>query len=121
MQGTVNYQRLLDEDILLIEGTGMLSPSDMRAQMSEFLPVLDQLRRRAGIARVALDLSGAHVQTLPTAEVLQQLSDQLYKAGDRVALICPSALVRMQTKRASGVPFELLDDRETAIAWLKAG
>lgn len=120
MQGTFNYQRLLDEDILLVEGTGMLSPSDMAARMSELVPVLDQLRRRAGIARVALDLSDARVQSAPTAEVLAQLSDQLYKPGDRLALICPSALVRMQVKRASGMPFEPFDDQDSAIAWLKA-
>ena len=72
--------------------------------------------------RVLGDLTDFPVQPGPIAEQMQKIQEASAQLGvERMALVIPSALVRLQFRRVSAaLVIEFFDDRESALAWLRA-
>ena len=105
--------------ILILERTGFWSPGDADQHFSALAAQLSRQRRRHGRARVLVDLNAVSVQAKEVTKNIQQGAAQAYKAGDRVALVTKSALVRLQLQRITGpaetMAFETMD---AALRWL---
>lgn len=91
---------------------------------SEFLETLAQQVRTArandGAVHVLVDARELAVQTLDVSPTYPEADEEIYRAGDRIAVVCTSALTKMQLQQslrvASVAYFPSVAEAE---AWLR--
>jgi len=106
---------------ILVTGKGLWTPDQIETHFRKLEADLHAMRKRAGAARVLVDLGEANVQTAEVAEQMHHWTARIYQARDRVAVICQTALLAMQIKhRVKVYNRRIFPDREAAMAWLLA-
>ncbi|MBO9574320.1 MAG: hypothetical protein J7494_01155 [Sphingobium sp.] len=104
---------------ILVTGSGLWTPDQVETHFRKLDGDLRVVRRRAGVARVLVDLGKAKVQTAEAAERMHHWTARIYRAGDQVAVICETALLAMQIKHQAKIyNRRIFPDREAAMAWL---
>jgi hypothetical protein len=104
--------------IIVVEGSGLNTSGGIDAYFAELEPVLVRERRRSGIARVLLDLRRTFVNPPEIASQIRQLSESVFRSGDRVAVVNLTALLRLQAKRVEIPHHRIFDDERQARDWL---
>jgi di/tripeptidase len=105
-------------NFLEVKCEAMWSADFAKQHFAEVGPLIANMRRTRGSARVLIDLSSAPVQSLDTITSLSNLSEGTYHTGDRIAVVCDSMLLTMQFRRLTNYPAEFFKSRSDAVAWL---
>lgn len=115
------YDIAYDRDVGIVRILGLQSnrPEDLDSYLALLIDVYRRCRSDHKILRAVVDLRGAPVRTQAIAERLQRSGKELYRTGDRVALVVGSSLFKMQLRRII-VPEiqEIFLDTDEAEAWL---
>ena len=94
-------------------------------QVDRYLDVLERIvtetRARFGRIRVLADLRHAPVRTQEAADRMRAGNLRLYRAGDRIALIVESSLLKMQVRRTLVEYQNIVLSPNAAETWLTAG
>jgi hypothetical protein len=106
---------------LRVLGKGQWSPEFIDGHFGRLKQQIDDLRARAGRARVLVNLTEAMIQPADTAERIRHWTALIYREQDRVAIVLASSLLKSQMRRVSIVADrELFLSETNAIAWLTA-
>ena len=79
---------------------------------------LPSLGVRPGEQVALLDITGFAVQSPPVLAALGEIADRSRTTSRKIALVCSSALLSMQAKRAFP-HLPMFDSRDEALAWLR--
>jgi hypothetical protein len=82
-----------------VRGTGLWSQEDLDHYVASLPSMLASMRRSIGYARVLADLSDANVQTQSMIDQISGFTADLFNTEDRIAIIVPSTLMKMQMRR----------------------
>ncbi len=78
-------------------------------------------RARFGRARVLIDLLKAPIQSQETAARINAGTAKIYRAGDKVALLCTGGLLKLQAKRTTSfAETQIFSSIDEAKNWLLA-
>ncbi|ODT91517.1 MAG: hypothetical protein ABS86_02480 [Sphingobium sp. SCN 64-10] len=122
MQMSSQLSFTIDEPdgIVHVVGVGMWSPEYVVEHFRDLDRALERIRREQGFARVFVDLRAAAVQATQTTQVLGEWTGRVYRDSDRAAVLCASALLAMQIKRAADVRLlATFHEMAPALAWLR--
>ena len=109
------------DGIVRVTGSGLWTVPFIQQHFREFGKVLSDIRRSGGQVRVLVDLRDSAVQTAEAVAELSAATERAYLPQDRVAVMCVSALVAMQVRRASRVDqMATFDDVFAALSWLRS-
>ncbi|MBW4329428.1 hypothetical protein KY084_00860 [Stakelama sp. CBK3Z-3] len=93
-----NWAIALAADRILVEARGAFTEACLAAHFDELARhVADQHER--GCVRALVDLRGARVQPPAVIGLIHRRANELYRDGDRVALITPTSLLKVQLRR----------------------
>jgi hypothetical protein len=107
--------------IVRVIGTGVWTPAYVDAHFVELRAHIDAIRDRGDDVLVLVDLSGSDVQPAATAERIKANTDDLYRPGDRIAVVVGSCLAKMQMRRTVNPSFnEVFVSANAALTWLMA-
>lgn len=119
MDGTLSFTVDHDDGYVVISGGGMWSPAQADEHFRELDRAILKLRREHKQLRVLVDLREASVQTPETVAVMRNWTGRIYRDADRVAVVCATALLALQIKRATDIETRAtFHDMATAEAWL---
>jgi len=88
-----------DLEIIRVSGVGVQRVEDVDRYLAELGRSIAAMRARRGPIRLLADLRHSPVRSQPVAERLRLGNLTLYRAGDRVALLVESSLMKMQLRR----------------------
>lgn len=103
MYGHLSFKADLVDGFVTVSGTGMWSAERAATHFRDLERAILKIRREHGAVRVLVDLHAAAVQTAETAAVVREWTGRIYRAADRVAVVCATALLAMQIKRMADV------------------
>lgn len=122
MNGSLSIEVDHLNGFVTIVGVGMWSPERTETHFRDLERAILKIRREHGKVRVFVDLRGASVQTAETAAVMNIWTRRIYRACDRVAVVCATALLAMQIKRSAEVDvLATFHEIEPARRWMHAG
>jgi hypothetical protein len=105
--------------VLRVTGSGMWSPELTERHFRNLDTALIAMRQRHGLGRTLVDLREASVQTAETAQMMKDWTNRIYRPVDRAAVVCGTALLGMQIRRAAQVhQLATFLDPTPALAWL---
>ena len=108
-----------DDPIIVVTGSGLWTVEQMTAHLGEYRAALLRKRRDGRGARVLVRLEDTGVQLPAVTEVLTSTLRTCHQPGDRVAMIVPGALARMQMRRLlDGGNHAFFESVRDARAWL---
>lgn len=91
--------------ILIVRGSGLWTVAQMEAHFVKFHALIGRIRDRGGMVRALIDLLDVGVQRQDVGNALTRGTRNCYRTGDRVAVIVPSSLAKMQMRRLLNSPF----------------
>lgn len=91
-----------DSQFILVTGHGLWTPSQMDAHLRDYNRLLLQTRRPGRGARVIVNLKDVGIQSPDVTAVLESRTRQYHRDGDRIAMIVPGSLAKMQMRRVLG-------------------
>jgi hypothetical protein len=97
----LSFRYDLAAKIIRITGAGMWTIDYVDVHFAELAVLIDRVRTQNGEVLALVDLSRALVQTAEVAERIHRATARLYGAGDRVALVVQSFLLKAQMKRVT--------------------
>jgi hypothetical protein len=107
--------------IIRVTGRGLWSPDLIDAHFAELREQVERIRRHGDDLLVLVDLIAADVQPAATAERIKANTRNLYRVGDRVAVIVGSFLAKMQLRRTLAPDIhEVFVSANAAMTWLMA-
>lgn len=119
MDGTLSFDINEHDGFATVAGAGMWTPAQAEAHFRDLDRAITRLRRIHGSVRVLVDLREASVQTAETAGVVRNWTGRIYRGVDRVAVVCATALLAMQMKRAADIEtLATFHEIELARAWI---
>lgn len=119
MDGAFSFEIDDRAGAVTVVGSGMWSPERTTAHFVELERAVLKLRRAHGRVRVLVDLRGAAVQTAETAAVVRAWTGRIYRAADRVAVVCATALLALQIRRAADIAtLATFHEIEPARTWI---
>ncbi|MDF7775019.1 hypothetical protein P1X14_07165 [Sphingomonas sp. AOB5] len=121
MPGALTLSYETESRFILVSGNGMWSPRQLDEHLRDFADLVDQLRRQHIRIRVLVDLKDAAIQTPEVTRVLAHGTRDCHRDGDRVALLVPGSLAKMQMRRILGTRHHNYFVSESAARlWLSA-
>ena len=115
----LSFEANLADGFVTVLGAGMWSAERTEAHFRELERTVLKIRREHGSVRVLVDLREASVQTAETAAVMREWTTRIYRVADRVAVVCATALLALQIKRAAdATTLATFHEIEPAIAWI---
>lgn len=117
-----NYKiRIDDRHVIRISDLDVQRLEDVECYLAELEDVIASIRQRYGHVRVLADLRRSPVRTQESAERLRLGNMALYRAGDRVALLVESSLLKIQLRRNLIAEYQnIFTSPEAAEMWLTA-
>lgn len=112
-----------NDGLRLIEArlVGFWSVDDAHRYIAAMSNVLQRARLRSPLLLILVDRTAASVQAAPVLALIQEAVRSHLRSGDRLAIACPSALLRRQVDRTPVPGGSALFDRTAAArAWLLA-
>lgn len=106
--------------ILRINRVGVQQLADVDRYLAVLGDIVRDARLRFGRIRVLADLRNAPIRTQEAAERMRVGNLALYRAGDRVALIVESSLLKMQLRRTLVEYQNIFLSPSAAETWLTA-
>lgn len=106
--------------ILRINRVGVQQLADVDCYLAVLGDIIRDARLRFGRIRVLADLRNAPIRTQEAAERMRVGNLALYRAGDRVALIVESSLLKMQLRRTLVEYQNIFLSPSAAETWLTA-
>ncbi|WP_041391678.1 hypothetical protein [Sphingobium sp. SYK-6] len=85
-------------------GAGLWSPDEAQAHFRALEQTILKLRRERAPVRVLVNLREAAVQTAQTADLMRTWTARIYRAADRVAVVCATTLLALQIRHVANVP-----------------
>lgn len=117
--GTLSFD-VADDGFITVAGSGLWTPERTAEHFRDLERAVLAVRREGKQVRVLVDLRAASVQTAETAAIMQQWTGRIYKVADRVAVVCATALLAMQIKRAANIEtLSTFHEIEPAKAWIR--
>lgn len=111
-----------DSRIVIVSGHGLWTAAQLDAHLRSYADLLTQLRRQGSRVRVIVNLNDVGVQTPEVTQVLARGTSQCHLDGDRIAMLVPTSLAKMQMRRILGTRFHEYFVSETAARlWLASG
>jgi hypothetical protein len=104
MSGALTFEMDDAANLVRVCGTGLWTPEQTLIHFLELHRAILGLRAVRRKVLVVVDLRAAAVQTAETAAAVRDGTARIYRDADYVAIVCSSALVAMQMKRAAQVP-----------------
>jgi hypothetical protein len=102
-------------------GSGFWTAAYVDDHFDQLEICLVDVRRRLGRAKVLVDLRKSPVQAPDVADRIRIRAQQLYGAGDRVAVVVETSLLKMQLRRATdGQKIQNFISIAAAEMWLAA-
>lgn len=119
MDGHLSFEADLAAGFVTVSGSGMWSPARTETHFRELDHVVLKIRREHSSVRVLVDLREASVQTAETAAIVREWTTRIYRTADRVAVVCATALLALQIKRAAHVEtLATFHEIEPAMTWI---
>lgn len=107
--------------ILVFRPTGIYTVGEVATHFEQLRHGLALQRKAGQPAKVLIDLRDAAVQPKETAAYIQEHTDRLYDAGDRVVILVEGPIQTLQMKRvAKGRPYQIVQSLAEAEAYLAA-
>jgi hypothetical protein len=111
-----------DGRLIVSRGTGLWTIEQMTAHFLVYREQLVRSRIAFGRARVLVDMQDVGVQRAEVAAYISRDTRGMYREGDRVAMIVPSSLAKMQMRRVLDSRFHQYFVSENAARnWLAGG
>jgi hypothetical protein len=111
----------LEGDLIVVSGHGLWTAPQMTAHLRRYADMVHRIRRVSGTLRVLVDLQDMGIQTPDVTEILARETARIRRDGDRIAMIVPGSLAKMQMRRVVGVSHhEYFASQEAARAWLSS-
>lgn len=121
MPGALALSYQTESRFILVSGRGMWSPRQLDEHLRDFADLVAQLRRQQIRIRVLVDLKDAAIQTPEVTRVLAHGTRDCHREGDRVAVLVPGSLAKMQMRRILGTHYHNYFVSESAARlWLSA-
>lgn len=122
MDGELSIEVNHRDGLITVLGSRMWSPAQMEAHFRDLERAVLKVRYAHGNVRLLVDLREASVQTADTAAVMHSWTTRVYQPADRVAVVCVSALLALQIKRAANVAsLATFYELEPAMRWVETG
>ncbi len=119
MDGHLSFETDLAAGFVTVSGSGMWSAARAEAHFRELEHTILKIRREHGSVRALIDLREASVQTTETAAIMREWTTRIYRVADRVAVVCATALLALQIKRAANVEtLATFHEIEPAMTWI---
>ncbi|HEX7820217.1 MAG TPA: hypothetical protein VF463_06315 [Sphingobium sp.] len=107
------------KNVIGVEGRGVWSAEEARAHFACLCTLVADLRDRAGLARVLVDLREMEPQPKEVVEIIRDITAQIYKQQDRIAILVTTGMQRMQMScLTETLNAQLFDDPFAALRWL---
>lgn len=107
--------------IVRIDRLTVLTEEQVDDYLRALSDVLESVRRKFGRVRLFADLRNSPVRAQAAAEKLRIGNQELYRPGDKVALLIASSLLKMQLQRNIVPEYQaLFTTVEEAEAWLQS-
>lgn len=105
--------------LIVVIGQGLWTVEQMSVHLDEYRALVAR-RRRSGVqVEVLVLLEHAGVQSAAVTDALTRGLQSCHRPGDRVAMVVPSALARVQMRRVLSTDFhEYFASEASARAWL---
>lgn len=101
--------------------SGFLEVEEVRRYLADLKSAVSEARRHSGAVRLLIDSTGSVVQSAEVMEEFMRAESLITGANDRMALIVPSSLSRIQASRNFSSDREKAFTSEAeALEWLKA-
>jgi hypothetical protein len=111
-----------ESGLVIVSGHGLWTPSQLHAHLRDYHDLLGQVRKPGGHVRVLVNLKDVGVQTPEVTQVLASGTTHCHLDGDRIAMIVPGSLAKMQMRRILGTRFhEYFISEVAARLWLASG
>lgn len=108
--------------IVIVSGHGLWTASQLHAHLRDYQRLLGQLREPGSHVRVLVNLKDVGVQTSEVTQILASGTLHCHLDGDRIAMIVPGSLAKMQMRRILGTRFhEYFISEVAARLWLASG
>jgi|GEM_PF-2432291 len=119
MDGSLSFNVDLDDGYVTVAGSGMWTAERAEQHFRNLQYAVLKLRREHRRVLVLVDLRAAAVQTPETAAIIHAWTGRIYRSVDRVAVVCATALLALQIKRASDIEtLATFHELAAAEAWI---
>lgn len=106
-------------DVLLVVGSGFWSVETIERHFDDLSELLNRHRIAGKSVRVLVDIREAAVQAPDVMSCVKKRTDNIYESQDRVAVVVPSALAKMQMRRSLASQIhEVFTELDSARQWL---
>lgn len=118
MDNELGFQ--IDGGLIRVFGNGIWSPERATTHFRNLELAVMKVRRDRGKVSVLVDLRKAAVQPSETATIIHDSTTRIYREADRIAVVCPTALLALQMKRGTNVALlETFHEMEPALRWVQ--
>lgn len=105
--------------LIRVIGTGIWSVERAETHFRNLDRAVQNVRQAHGKVNVLVDLRGAAVQPSETAAVIHDWTMRIYRAADRVAVVCATSLLALQMRRGVNIaPLATFHEIEPALRWI---
>ena len=109
-------------DIIRVVGSGFWRPEEIEAVLDQLAALVARAHADGRGARVLVDMTESGAQLGDTVQRIRRRSAAIYKAGDRLAVVLGSALLKRQVTRVErAADTAIFDDIAAADNWLRTG
>jgi hypothetical protein len=116
---TVGYDR--EAGVIRAVGIGIWSLGQVDAYFAHFRRLAAGMRRGGGIVRAIADLRDGGVQSPEIDARVAEHKQGLYQDGDRLAVVVPSSLAKMQVRnKLNSTQHAVFISPDAAETWLRA-
>lgn len=108
--------------LIVVHGYGLWTMADMEEHLVEYRSGVNRQRLLCDRVRVLVGLEGMAIQKPEVVDLLTRSTRELYHRGDRVAMIVPSSLAKVQMRRVLDSEYhEYFMSESAARNWLAGG
>lgn len=97
---------------------GFLTSKTATAHFKQWADTVRDLHRRHLPVRILVDLRQASAQSQEVADLIDRAVADIYRSRDRIAMVVPHAILRMQMRRVTDMNHKFFDALDPAEAWL---
>jgi hypothetical protein len=110
----------IDGGLIRVSGNGIWSPEQAATHFRNLERAVGKVRRDHGKVSVLVDLRQAAVQPSETAAIIHEETTRIYSEADRIAIVCPTALLALQMKRGVNIAsLATFHEMEPALRWVQ--
>lgn len=116
------YEIVRDDRLAVIRTrcVGLKLGEEVDRYLAVLEPIVADMRACHGRVRVLADLRNAPIRTQEAADKMRAGNLRLYRAGDRIALIVESSLLKMQLRRTLIASQNIFVSPNAAETWVTA-